>query len=834
MTGLRTLPLRFYDKVILRHPGWVLAVLALVAVILGRYAGRFRFDASSRTLVMEGDKDLQYARMLEQRYGSSEMLVIAFTPKQDLLSAHTLQTIRRIRDDLRQLGSLESVTTILDVPLLESPVVGLKELGSTIRTLESNDVDFQLARKELATSPLYSQLLVSYDLRTTAILMFVPEDRAYQQLAQEYDQLLDLSRHQQLDALQRDRLRNLDKQLSLLRDKIRKERHLLVTSIRSVMDRYRDEGQLVLGGVSMIADDMLTFIKKDLRIFGSAVFLLLVGTLVLIFRRARWVLLACLVCAISVLYIVGLLGWLGWEVTVISSNFISLQLIITLAMAIHIIVRYIELSDQRPYASQGQLLHQTIAAILRPCVYSGLTTVGGFASLISSNIRPVASFGKIMVLGVSISMAVPLLLLPAILMFLPVERSRTAAGDRSSLTILLARLTVGYGPWIMAVAIVVTIFNLLGIRRLQVENCFINYFKTGTEIRRGLRLIDQKLGGTTPLDVVIDFPSTQVEQGPVEDDLLAEFERADQQDYWFTPHKIGIIRAAHRYLDGLEQTGKVLSLATLVEMIERQNKGRPLDALELALLFKQVPQPIRDMLVRPYVSVGHNQARISVRILDSLPGLERKALLDKIKKELPQVLGVEADQIHLAGLLVLYNNMLQSLYSSQVLSLGLALLMLLLTFTILFRSITQALVAIVPNAFAISCVLGLMGWLNIPLDMMTITIAAIGVGLADDDTIHYMHRFRHELSIGHGYAQALFRAHASTGRAIYYTTVALMIGFSVLVLSNFVPSVYFGLLTGLAIFVALLASLTILPELILIIRPFDRSIGREGKDKPKD
>lgn len=831
MTRLHTMPLRFFERVILRHPVLVLMVMCAAAVYLGRHITAFRLDASSHTLVMEGDADLQFARLLEKRYGSGDMLVIAFTPKEDLFSPGTVQAIRRLRDDLKTIRHLQSVTTILDVPLLESPPVPLKELGSAVRTLESNDVDLVLARKELATSPLYSQLLVSPDLKTTAILMVFPEDKDYQDLVEQYDRLSAAKRQGRLSKLQRAQLKGLDQQLRVYRDRIRTQRHLDIVAIRSIMDRYRQHGQLFLGGVSMISDDMVTFIRKDLRIFGSAVFLLLVVALAMIFRRVMWVILACLICAVSVLYTVGLLGWAGWEVTVISSNFISLQLIITLAMTIHIIVRYRELASEQPESDQYHLLQQTIAAILRPCVYSGLTTVGGFASLISSNIKPVASFGRIMVAGVAISMVVPLVLLPAVLVLLPRERNAGSAQEGSGITMYLARLTAGYGPAILIFAVVVSVFNALGIRRLQVENCFINYFKRHTEIHQGLKLIDQRLGGTTPLDVVIDFPRLQ-QAGP-EDELAAEFENVDQEVYWFTPQKIATIKAAHGYLEGLPETGKVLSLVTLVRMIERLNDNKPLDALELALLFKKVPEPIRDLLVRPYVSIEHSQARISVRILDSLPTLKRQALLDKIRQQLPDILGVPAQHIRTAGLLVLYNNMLQSLYRSQILSLGLAMFVLFLAFTVLFRSLTQAVIAIVPNAFAISCVLGLMGWLDIPLDMMTITIAAIGVGLADDDTIHYMHRFRHELANGHGYIQALFRAHSSTGKAIYYTTVALMIGFSILVLSNFVPSMYFGLLTGLAIFVALIASLTILPQLIMMIRPFGRN-GRRVDLRSRD
>ncbi len=832
----------FFERVLLRRPAAVLLCLLAVMGFLVLQAKKFRLDASAETLLLENDEALRYARLIDARYGNSDFLVLTFKPKEDLLSEKVLRVLGELRDDLKRIDGVESVLTILDVPLLESPPIPFKEMRSVSRTLESPDVNMVLAREELKKSPLYENLLVSADLKTTAILITFPPDKAYDELLGRRNALREKKAAGTLTGAEGAELKDVARRFTDYRDKERQKRHREIAAIHSVMDKYRHVGAMFLGGVSMIADDMISFIKSDLRIFGTVVFVLLVVTTTVIFRRIYWVILLMLVCAVSVICTIGFLGLFGWEVTVISSNFISLQLIITLAMTIHLMVRYREFAANEPDASQRELILATVHEMLRPCVYSGLTTMAGFASLIFCNIRPVISFGYIMVVGVGISIIVPFLLVPTLLVLLPREKPAQRGQLKWSPTAVLGRFTVSHGPLIVVVGIVLFIINVIGIRRLQVENCFINYFKSGTEIYQGLKTVDEQLGGTTPLDVVLDFglPAAS-ERGTTETtdvsdeefEQFEEFESAAEENkykYWFTPEKISRIAAVHNYLDALPETGKVLSIVTLVRMIESANSGKPLDSVEMALLFNNIPDRLRQMLVKPYVSVEHNEVRIAVRVRDSDPSVRRNDLLKKIQKDLRDKFGFNPDQVHLSGTLVLYNNMLQSLYSSQIMTMGLATLSLFVTFVVLFRSLRVALIAIFPNLLAVGCVLGTMGWLNIPLDMMTITIAAIGVGLVDDDTIHYIHRFRHEIETTGSSVLALQRSHGSIGQAIYYTTVTLVIGFSILSLSNFIPTIYFGLFTVLAIIMALLASLTLLPELLVLFRPYRAVVRHTSND----
>lgn len=841
-TTLRSASESFFDRVVLRHPRVVLACLLGVVLFFGWEARHFRLDASTETLMLENDPDLKYARLVDSRYGSSDFLVLAFTPKEDLLSDRTLGQLARLRDDLKQACNAESVLTILDVPLLESPPIPLKELGATTRTLESPDVDKTLARKELAQSPLYRDLLVSSDLKTTAILITFPRDYRYEAFVQRRNALHEKRAAGSLTAAERVELTEVVRQFDQYRDEVRRQEHHNVQAIRSTLDRYRQDGDLFLGGVSMIADDMIGFISSDLRVFGIGVLVFLVLTLGIIFRRKRWVCLPLLCCGISVICMIGLLGWLGWKVTVVSSNFISLQLITTVAIVIYLIVQYRELLTQSPQAPNRQLISDTIRIMLKPCWYTTITTIAGFGSLVLCDILPVIMFGWMMMISLLVSLTVSFVFFPAFLVLMPKEMPPDRPTSRFSLTPILARCTESHGVLIIVISGLVLMASLIGISRLKVENSFIDYFHKSTEIYRGMKVIDQSLGGTTPLDVIIDFgepnappaavaPATRADDTAF--DQFAELDTAEKDEaYWFTPDKMSRIESVHAYLDSLPETGKVLSVVTLVQMIERVNGGKPLANVELALLFHQMPDKLKQMLVTPYVSVEHNQARVAVRVRDSDPSLKRNDLLRKIRADLAGKLGFRPEQVHLAGTLVLYNNMLQSLFGSQIVTLGITALMLTGMFLILFRSLKIALIAMTPNMLPVSVVLGVMGWLNIPLDMMTITIAAISMGIAVDTTIHYVHRFRHEFEKDHRYLPTMYRCHGGIGRAMYYTSATIIMGFSILALSNFIPSVYFGLLTSLVMFIAILAALTLLPQLLILVKPFGKERGT-GED-PKE
>jgi predicted RND superfamily exporter protein len=583
----------------------------------------------------------------------------------------------------------------------------------------------------------------------------------------------------------------------------------------------------------MITADSIEFVRNDLMNFGIGVLCFLIMLLAIAFRKPRWVLLPLLTCGASGLVMVGYLGWVDWPVTVVSSNFVSLLLIITLSLTIHIIVRYRELHKRNPHADQYYLVLETVKSKAWPCLYTAVTTIVAFGSLLVSDIRPVIDFGRMMSIGISAAFILAFTLFPAALMLLkpgePAER-RDLTG---AITRFFAQQIERRGNTILAVFLTLNLMGIVGIGFLSVENRFIDYYKESTEIYQGMELIDKKLGGTTPLDVIIDAPADffqqqeETESDPFLDelelDLDLDFDESSAgitgTSYWFNSYRLDRVEAIHNYLDELPESGKVMSITSTMQMLEKLNQGKPIDDFFLALLYKKLPTDIKQALISPYLSEDGNQLRFSIRVFESDATLKREALLQKIRRDLTTEYGLEEDQLHLSGMVVLYNNLLQSLFRSQILTVGVVFLAILLVFFILFRHLPIASIAIIPNITAAVLVLGLMGWLGIPLDIMTITIAAIVIGIGVDNTIHYIHRVTDEFQKDQDYWASIKRSHGSIGRALYYTTITVTLGFSILALSNFIPTIYFGLLTGFSMIAALMANLLLLPLLIARFKP---------------
>ncbi len=829
---------QWYQKYVLDRPVLVIVCLGILISGLGYQARDFKVDASAETLLLENDRDLHYARKISARYGSNDFLIVAYVPRQgDLFSDTTLKNLRSLRAEFEKLERVSSVLTILDVPLFESPPLTYAELAKGARTLDDAKADRKLARVEFRDSPFYRDLLVSRDMKTIALVVYLKNDHVYRELIKRRNSYLEKRDQGDLSTAQKEELRTVVAQITEHLDHRNALQHQDIARIRAIMDRYRDQADLYLGGVSMIADDMISFIKMDLQGFGLAVFFLLVIMLGVIFRRVRWVLLPMLCCFLSVIAMMGLLGTFGWAVTVISSNFISLQLIITLAIVVHLIVRFREIQAANPDSDQRALVAATVKSKFTPCLYAALTTIAGFSSLLFCDIKPVIHFGWMMSAGILVSLTLTFILFPACVVLLTREVPPSSRRwFKFSFITLLADFTRKRGTWVLILTGILSLLTVAGLFRLVVENSFIDYFKADTEIYRGMRVIDQKLGGTTPLDIIIQFEDTDlhaakepevVYEDDAEDaddaefiDLIDEELEAQKDNYWFMDERMDTIERVHDYLDALPETGKVLSFGTLLKLARNLRKGEALDSFEMNVFYTKLPDKYKDLIINPYVSFEENEARFSVRIKDSMKTLKRDALLKQIRSDLVNRLRIDPERLRIAGAMVLYNNMLQSLFASQIKTIGVVALALLVMFLVLFRSMKLALIALFPNLFASGAVLGIMGWLNVPLDMMTITIAAISIGIAVDDTIHYIYRFREEIKKDGDYYQTLYRCHGTIGYAMYYTSITIIIGFSILVFSNFWPTIYFGLFTGLAMFIALVAALTLLPQLLVLFKPF--------------
>lgn len=811
-----------YRKLILDQPKSTFAVMLLLAAYVAFSGGsRFELDASAEALVLEGDQDMINYRQVAERFGSSEFLVVTYTPPWPLFSEQSLSLLKQMRDELKVLPRVDSINSLLDVPLLENPPVPVAELINNIKSLEQPGVDIEMAKKELSNSPLYDNLLLNLQHNTTAIQINRPFDHKHRAYTSAREALWAKQVKTELTAQEQAEITRLNKSIKTLNANNAAVLHEDIKAIRAILKPYQKVAEVHLGGVPMIADDMITFVENDMYTFGLGVFLFLVVTLMIIFRRVRWVIIALACSTLTVAVMVGVLGLFKWRVTVISSNFVSLLLIMTMSMCIHLIVRYREAHAQSPDASQWDLVKETIDHMFKPCFYMALTTMVAFNSLIFSGIRPVIDFGWMMATGVMVALGVVFIFFPIFVMLAGRSTEAQNAKDHSPITDVFAWLTLKHGNKVIAANVLLLVVSVMGLAKLQVENSFISYFHESTEIHQGMKVIDQRLGGTTPLEIILNFPVVADDWEQEENDDFFFDEEEEEEDptkYWFTSEKVSRIKAVHEYLHEQPEIGKVTSLATMVQVAESIN-GSELGSFELALLYGAIPDEFKAIVLDPYVSPENGQARINLRVYDSQPDLKRAELLKRIEHDLVHKVGLNDDEFMLAGMMVLYNNMLQSLFASQILTLGAVFIGIMLMFMLLFRSWKMALIAIVPNLLSAAVVLSVMGWLGIPLDMMTITIAAISIGIAVDDTIHYIHRFTEEFAIVKNYQQAVENCHASIGKAVYYTSLTVIVGFSILSLSNFIPTIYFGLLTGLAMFVALLLVLTLLPKLLMTFKP---------------
>lgn len=843
---------KIYEKLVLHRP-WI-SILGLVSLAAAMAFGlpNFKLDASADSLTLERDEDLKFSREIAKRYGSDNFLIVTFSPLDgDLFKQKNLDILASLQNELMSIEGFDSVLSILDVPLLYSPKIDLLDLDSDLKTLKSEETDRGLARNEFLTSPIYKDVILSADGTTTGLLATLTLDQTYLNLVTQRDDLRQIRDTIGLTKEQQTFLNAVSLEFLDYRTAKAKNDHQRISNIRSLILPYRDKATIYLGGPDMITADMIEFIKSDLVNFGVGILFFIIITLALIFRKIRFIVLPLLTCGICITTILGFLSWVDWRLTVISSNFILLLLIITLALTIHLIVRYRELLSSQPSASQHELVRQTVLSMAKPCLYTVLTTIVAFTSLMVSNIRPVIDFGWMMTIGISLALVIAFIVIPAGMMILGKSVDSGITDNSYAITEKFSSFTEVFGKVVILSALFLAGLSIYGIKHLEVENRFIDYFRSDTEIYMGMETIDTALGGTTPLDIIIQAPEPielsdqEIEEtlprGDINDDEFEDdYDLEDDyfdfesdligignepdliESYWFSSAGLADLEKLHRFLELQPEIGKVSSLVQLYE-VARDLSGRNLNDLEIAIMRQNLGPDIYKQMVSPYLTEELDEARIQLRAMETGGHLRRDELLQKISNFAVNEIGIDQKNLRFTGILVLYNNMLQSLFESQILTIGAVFVGVMLMFLALFRSVKVSLIAITPNFLAAATVLGAMGIFGIPLDMMTITIAAITIGIGVDHAIHYITRFKREFIIDKDYIASMHRAHASIGQALFYTSSTIIVGFSILTLSNFIPSVYFGLLTGLAMLAALLGSMTLLPQLIIMVQPFGRS-----------
>ena len=752
--------LNSFFNLLIKKPVWSLLVLLIVIGASLSQIQNFSLDASSDSLSLEGDNNLKLYFETQKTFGSDESLIISYTSKESVLKPNQLVHLRSFRDKLLEINGVNSVISILDVSLFQSPPLSLMKLASDEFTIDNGKADLSFVAQEFKTSPLYAENLVSADLKTTALL--IP-------------------------------LSSSDSSI-IIDDEILK---VMVSEVRSTMSQYSNEADLFLGGIPMIRNDVIAYITNDLIIFSLAVILVMSVILAIIFNRIRWVLIPIMISIIGALFMTGLISTIGWKVTVISSNFFSLLLVMTLSVTIHLVVRYREIAKNNPDTDNGELTRQTLEQMIRPCIYTTLTTIAAFISLTLSNIRPVIDFGLMMSIGVTIALVLSFIAFAVVLALLPKPKIANQA-DQFIAVQKLAVITEKFSKGILITLAFTVIISFIGLSKLTVENSFLNYFKKSTEIYQGLNLIDQELGGTIPLEIVFDDIANA---------------------YWADPGLREEIHEVHQYLDSIDSVGKVLSIDTFMQVLKASNEGKAPNGFLLVLGKNNMPEFAKSQILTPHISDETNQIRLVARIKETTKELNRKELIEKINKQLVDKFNFNPDNFHFTGTFTLYNNLLQSLFNSQIKTIASVFVIIFIMFLFIFRSASIALIAVLPNTLPSLIILGMMGLANIPLDLMTITIAAIAIGIGIDNAIHYITRFQAEFIKDNDYLASMYRAHSSIGLAVFYTAITVSIGFLVLTLSSFIPSIYFGIFMAIAMLSAVVVNLTLLPKLLIIFKP---------------
>ncbi len=812
-----------YKKLVIDFSKITLIFLAFLIVFALYHSKNFNLDASSDALLLEGDKDLSYLREINERYGSKDFLVLTYTPITDFTEKETILNLQLLKSKIEKLAWVDSVITVIDVPLLKSTDESLMERLKNYKTLSYPEIDRKRAFDEIINSPIYRNYVISEDGKTSGIVVYLKKDERLAEFIKLKDKYYNQSISQGLSKDEKINYKKFINEYEKYKNLYNKRNSQNISEIRDVINKYGENAKIHLGGIPMIADDMMSFIKSDIIVFGIGVLIFIILTLWFIFKNLKWVIMPLLGCITSVVLMIGLLGFLGWKVTVISSNFVALMLILNMAMNIHITVRFLQYKKEFPELANDKAIIEASKKMMLPISYTVLTTILAFLSLIFSDIKPIIDFGLMMTLGLLVSLIITFILLPSLLNIFSSENEINIRNpEKSVITSFLASIAKKNNFFIFSLTSLIIIASIIGILKLEVENSFINYFDKETEIYKGMKKIDEDLGGTTPLNVILKFPKKIEEKS---DDEFSEWEEdnektEDESKYWFTRDKMDKILKVHDYLDSLPEIGKVLSFGSILRVAEDLNK-KQLQSLEIAVLYSKIPIEIKKEIVSPYISVEQNEARITLRIKDSLENLRRNELINKIDNDLSNKLGFEKNEYRLAGVLILFNNLLQSLFKSQILTLGIVMLGIFMMFYLLFRNVILAIIGVVPNFIAAFFILGIIGLLEIPLDMMTITIAAITIGIAVDNSIHYIYRFKEEFSKIKNYDKTLDRCHNTVGIAILNTSITIVFGFSILVLSNFIPTIYFGVFTGIAMLLAMISVLTLLPKPILIYKPFD-------------
>lgn len=779
-------------KLIINARWPILIVFSILLVGFGYYASKFKIDASADTLLTQNNELYIKTQIANQKFSPSEFILLAYQPNdKDVYSQSVIDDISFLSKQFSEIDRVDTINSMLSVPLIQSKDQLIGDVAVDELNYNTQQYSPEEMKRLLSGHPIYTDLLVNKQNTATAIQLVFKKNSELSKLNTQIVSIQEKLLHGELTEDQTATLAKLKLEAKAIEESVGLTRQQEVVEIERIIQEANLDASIYIGGSYVVGIRLVEIVKQDLLYFGVAISLMISALLLLLFRSLRWLLFPLFACVSSVAITMGILALFNIPATVISANFVALQLILTLAIMLHLITCYREIGRDQPNLNQIERVRATLAEKLAPCFFAAITTSIGFASLTVSGIQPIIDFGIMMLISNFVTLTVALLVFPS---FLSLLKKQTEGKELSWVSRFLERLKVSVikrtGAYIL-VPVIIMIAISVGITKLNVENSFIDYFAHDTTVYKELSFIDQEFGGSTPLDIIIDMS-----------------EKAEQSDLFMRADDVNKLHLGHAVIDAFDATGNVTSLINFTSLARQLNDNKPLTEYELDVIYSLLDKAIVDQLIGAYIDTDTNTMRISTRIQDTLPELNRATLLENVHADL-KATGLTSEDYQLTSLFILYQDILARLFDSQIATLGLVYIALAFVLLAIFRSIRLALIALVPNVLTTTTILGLIGWLGIPLDLMTITIAAIAMGIAIDDTIHFIDAY---ISAEDG--NNLNNAFSHTGLAITYTSSLIAIGFGMFIFSDFMPSVYFGVLTACAMIFAFITDLTILPALL--------------------
>lgn len=767
---------RIYSWVVRR--AWLVVVVVLLAAgaLAVSQFGKLGIEFQTTTLLDQKDPELKiYEELHETRTWSQNEFAVVCASGVDWTSEEGATLLRALVTDLEAGPEVGGTMSLLNIPLLrqnpdQKPNVlalagaGMKYIGGR------SPINHESARTELLDHELATGSLISKDGRSTNVLVYlrVPEPGAPGTATTQ-------ARWQQL-----------------------------VDGLRTVRTQWegRLPERLRLAGVPLVYTYIMERVAHDLQVFGIAAAVLFSLGLLVIYRKIRYVILPLVTSLLPVVAILGYMAIAGVPFTVITSNLPLLLFVIALPYTIYLIERYLERRHLHPQEDGGEAIVRAAQSIWLPCVFSTLTTMAGFAAFTTSGIVPVKMFGILMTAGSLLSLLLVFLFLPSALQpWRPVpppspsSSAATGTGGFGRLSAGFARLALTRPRTIIALSTLVLAVSIAGTFRLTAENKFTSYFWPSSDVYQGLEFIDQNLGGTSTLEIYL---------------------RSGKVGHFKSAEGIASVAAVEQYFHAVPEVGSLRSLPALIREARKTFRPEWFPAMQDGALVSLV-QGMAPELFQDIMSPDGRTASLQVRFKETAPTLNRRQIIEGLEAHLASLKdsSLQGLEIETTGIFVLYANMLNSLIDSQRDTLGFVVGSIYLMLLLLFRKFRLALVVLVPQALPAVTMLGVMGWGGIPLDLVTVMIAAIALGVGVDSAIQYTMRYREEIALDGDPRAALSRTHATVGRAIWVATSIIVLGFAVLVTSDFFPSVWFGLLTGLAMLMSQFSALLTLPSLFL-------------------